>query len=88
MTHASSLLHAALEAAELGGRIALAKWRAGILTEWKADGSPQWTISACGCGLEVRLRPAGFGETSRRSAPGLTRAEADGSPHWTISATG
>ena len=40
MTHAPSLLHAALEAAELGGRIALAKWRAGILTEWKADGSP------------------------------------------------
>jgi histidinol-phosphatase len=36
----SSLLHAALDAALLGGRTALAKWRAGILTEWKADGSP------------------------------------------------
>jgi histidinol phosphatase-like enzyme (inositol monophosphatase family) len=40
MSETSSLLHAALEAAQLGGRIALAKWRAGILTEWKADGSP------------------------------------------------
>ena len=40
MTQTTSLLHAALEAAELGGRIALANWRAGILTEWKADGSP------------------------------------------------
>jgi histidinol-phosphatase len=36
----SSLLHAAHDAALLGGRTALAKWRAGILTEWKADGSP------------------------------------------------
>jgi histidinol phosphatase-like enzyme (inositol monophosphatase family) len=40
MSQTSSLLHAALEAAQLGGRIALAKWRAGILTEWKEDGSP------------------------------------------------
>jgi hypothetical protein len=35
-------------------------------------GSPRWTISATGCGSVVRLRPAGFGETSRRSAPVLT----------------
>jgi len=40
MSETSSLMHAALDAAQLGGRIALAKWRAGILTEWKADGSP------------------------------------------------
>ncbi len=36
----TSLLEATLEVAELGGRIALEKWRAGILTEWKDDGSP------------------------------------------------
>ncbi len=36
----SSLLDATLEVAQLGGRIALEQWRAGILTEWKDDGSP------------------------------------------------
>jgi histidinol phosphatase-like enzyme (inositol monophosphatase family) len=36
----NGLLDAALDAASLGGRVALARWRAGILTEWKADGSP------------------------------------------------
>jgi hypothetical protein len=45
-------------------------------------------ISAIACGSVVRLRPGGFGETSRRSAQKLPRAEADGSPYWTISATG
>jgi histidinol-phosphatase len=34
------LLQAADEAARLGGQVALRHWRAGILTEWKADGSP------------------------------------------------
>jgi len=53
MTHSSSLLHAALEAAELGGRIALAKWRAGILTEWKADGSP---VTAADRAAELGIR--------------------------------
>ena len=33
-------MHAALELATLGGALALTRWRAGILTEWKADGSP------------------------------------------------
>jgi hypothetical protein len=31
-------------------------------------GSPHWTVSATG-GSVVRLRPSGYGETSRRSAP-------------------
>ena len=53
MTHATSLLHAALEAAQLGGRIALAKWRAGILTEWKADGSP---VTAADRAAETAIR--------------------------------
>ena len=35
-------------------------------------GSRHWTISATGCGSVVRLRPAGLGETSRRSAPEFT----------------
>jgi hypothetical protein len=38
----------------------------------EADGSPHRPSSATGCGSGVRLRPAGFGETSRRSAPELT----------------
>ena len=49
----SSLLHAALEAAGLGGRIALAKWRADILTEWKADGSP---VTAADRAAETAIR--------------------------------
>jgi histidinol phosphatase-like enzyme (inositol monophosphatase family) len=35
-----SLLAASLELAQLGGRIALARWRTGIGADWKADGSP------------------------------------------------
>lgn len=34
------LMEAAAQAARLGGEVALRRWRAGILTEWKADGSP------------------------------------------------
>jgi histidinol phosphatase-like enzyme (inositol monophosphatase family) len=34
------LMEAAAAAARLGGQVALRRWRAGILTEWKADGSP------------------------------------------------
>jgi hypothetical protein len=42
-------------------------------------GSPHWTIFDPG-GSVVRLRPTGYGETSRRSARlNRARAEADGS---------
>jgi histidinol phosphatase-like enzyme (inositol monophosphatase family) len=53
MSSSASLLTAALEAAELGGRIALARWRAGILTEWKADGSP---VTAADRAAEAAIR--------------------------------
>ncbi len=53
MTASQTLLHAALEAAELGGRIALGQWRAGILTEWKADGSP---VTAADRAAETAIR--------------------------------
>jgi histidinol phosphatase-like enzyme (inositol monophosphatase family) len=53
MSGHDTLLHAALEAARLGGRTALAQWRAGILTEWKADGSP---VTAADRAAEAAIR--------------------------------
>ncbi len=52
MTH-DTHLQAALEAAQLGGRLALRHWRQGILTEWKADGSP---VTAADRAAETAIR--------------------------------
>lgn len=48
-----SLLAAALDLAQLGGRIALARWRTGIGADWKADGSP---VTEADRAAEVAMR--------------------------------
>ncbi len=49
----NSLLQAAAEVARLGGAVALEYWRAGITTEWKADGSP---VTAADRAAETAMR--------------------------------
>lgn len=49
----NALLQAALEVARIGGGVALGYWRAGITTEWKADGSP---VTAADRAAETAMR--------------------------------